>query len=138
MPQEITIALLQNAIQSNLSKSDGTARVLIDGFPRKMDQAQLFDEKVCLSQFVLFLQCSEEEMLKRLLKRGETSGRADDNEQSIKKRFRTFVDTSMPVVESYRKQGKVVEVDSMLPVEEVERKIQEALLAKGIKPLNAQ
>lgn len=109
VPQEITIALLQNAISDNLA-ADGTARILIDGFPRKMDQAQLFDAKVCASQFVLFLQCTEEIMLQRLLKRGETSGRTDDNVESIKKRFRTFVDTSMPVVDSYKQAGKVVEV----------------------------
>ncbi|CAO1630647.1 unnamed protein product [Sympodiomycopsis kandeliae] len=135
VPQEITIALLQNAIQENLSSDDGSGRILIDGFPRKMDQAKLFDEKVCPSQFVLFLQCTEETMLQRLLKRGETSGRTDDNEESIKKRFRTFVDTSMPVVDHYRANGKVVEVDSMKPVEEVEKQIQEALVAKGINPL---
>ena len=52
-------------------------------------------------------------MLKRLLKRGETSGREDDNSESIKKRFRTFEETSMPVVDYYRKQNKVVEVSVM-------------------------
>ena len=46
-------------------------------------------------------------MLQRLLKRGETSGRIDDNIESIKKRFKTFLDTSYPVVEHYMKLGKV-------------------------------
>ncbi|PWN18287.1 uridylate kinase [Microstroma glucosiphilum] len=133
VPQEVTIALLQNAIQDNLGPS-GSGRVLVDGFPRKMDQAQLFDSKVCPSQFTLFLQCTEEVMLQRLMKRGETSGRADDNVESIKKRFQTFVETSMPVVEYYREQDKVVEVDSLKPVEEVEKKIQEALREKGLRP----
>ncbi len=49
-----------------------------------MDQAIKFDESVCPSQFVLFLQCTEEVMLSRLLERGKTSGRADDNIESIR------------------------------------------------------
>jgi UMP-CMP kinase len=47
------------------------------------------NEKVNLP-FILHLECSEEIMLSRLLKRGETSGRSDDNIQSIKKRFNTY------------------------------------------------
>lgn len=46
-------------------------------------------------------------MLGRLMKRGETSGRADDNIESIKKRFRVFTETSYPVIEYYKKDGKV-------------------------------
>ncbi|RKO90276.1 adenylate kinase-domain-containing protein, partial [Blyttiomyces helicus] len=102
VPMEITIALLHAAIlQSSAS------RFLIDGFPRKMDQALKFEEEVCPSKFVLYFECPEEEMLKRLLKRGETSGRADDNIESIRKRFATFRDTSYPVIEHYEKLGKV-------------------------------
>lgn len=44
--------------------------------------------QICPSRFVLFLHADEETMLKRLLERGKTSGRADDNEESIRKRFR--------------------------------------------------
>lgn len=72
-------------------------------------------------------------MLQRLMKRGETSGRADDNAESIKKRFRTFLETSMPVVEHYEKQGKVVKVDSKSGVEQVEKEIKEALMGRGIE-----
>lgn len=69
-------------------------------------------------------------MLKRLLQRGETSGRTDDNIESIKKRFRTFEDTSMPVVDCLRKRGTVAEVNSMNPVEQVYKDICEAMDAK--------
>lgn len=82
------------------------------GFPRKMDQALHFESSVCPSQFTLFFDCPEEEMQKRLLHRGETSGRSDDNAESIKKRFKTFVETSMPVVEYFEKEGKVVRVEA--------------------------
>ncbi|KAF8959570.1 bifunctional uridylate/adenylate kinase, partial [Entomortierella lignicola] len=59
------------------------------------------------SAFTLYFECPEEVMLKRLIKRGETSGRADDNIESIKKRFRTFTETSYPVIEYFGKHGKV-------------------------------
>ena len=58
-------------------------------------------------------------MQKRLLHRGETSGRSDDNEESIKKRFKTFIETSMPVVEYFEKEGKVVKVEASKGPEEV-------------------
>lgn len=61
-----------------------------------------------MSTFVLFFDTTEEVMLKRILERGKTSGREDDNEESIKKRFRTFQETSMPVVDKYRAENKVV------------------------------
>ena len=51
-------------------------------------------------------------MLERLLNRGKTSGRSDDNEESIKKRFKTFVETSMPVVDHFEKEDKVVKVEA--------------------------
>jgi UMP-CMP kinase len=63
-----------------------------------------------MSSFVLFFDTTEEVMLERLLERGKTSGREDDNVESIKKRFRTFEETSMPVVDKYRAEGKVVTV----------------------------
>ncbi len=78
-----------------------------------MDQALKFEESVCPARFVLFFDVPEDVMQKRLLKRGETSGRADDNEESIKKRFKTFVETSMPVVEYYEKQARVVKIKAM-------------------------
>lgn len=114
VPMEVTIKLLENAMDAALKEgrkgdgwADGKGRFLIDGFPRKMDQAVKFDEEVqpiigivglvltlqcqvCMSSLVIFYQTTEEVMLKRLLKRGETSGREDDNVESIKKRFSKY------------------------------------------------
>ena len=75
-----------------------------------MDQALHFESSVCPSQFTLFFDCPEDVMQERLLNRGKTSGRSDDNAESIKKRFRTFEETSMPVVEYFEKEGKVVRI----------------------------
>lgn len=96
VPMEVTIKLLENAMRAALQSKSGSGwgddkgRFLIDGFPRKMDQALKFEEDVCQSSLVLFFTTDEETMLKRLLKRGETSGRDDDNIESIKKRFGVF------------------------------------------------
>lgn len=100
VPMEVTIALLRNAIEHTLKEREssetngwgnGKGRFLIDGFPRKMDQAIKFEQTVFPAQAVLYLECTEEVMLQRLLHRGETSGRTDDNIESIKKRFRMYI-----------------------------------------------
>ncbi|KAK0551089.1 bifunctional uridylate/adenylate kinase [Tilletia horrida] len=124
VPSHVTIALLSNAMAEH---NQGKAKFLVDGFPRQMDQAKMFDDDICENKFVLFLTCTEDIMLERILDRGKTSGRADDNVESIKKRFRTFVETSMPVVDYYRSKGKVVEVDSTKSKEQVYSEIKQAV-----------
>jgi UMP-CMP kinase len=118
VPMEVTIALLENAMRDTITRT-GTKKFLIDGFPRKMDQAFKFEEVVCPAKLVLFYDCPEAEMEKRLLERGKTSGRADDNADSIRKRFRTFVETSMPVVTHYEAENRVVKVNSTPPPDQV-------------------
>lgn len=109
VPMEVTIALLEKAMKETIS-NDGKTRFLIDGFPRKMDQATKFEETVVESKFVLYFSCTEETLLDRLLKRAETSGREDDNIESIKKRFQVFKETSFPVIETFEKKNKVRQV----------------------------
>lgn len=116
---EVTVQLLENAITDVVKNNNGKGKFLIDGFPRKMDQAVKFEETVCPSKFVLFFDCPEEEMEKRLLIRGKTSGRADDNAESIKKRFKVFEETSMPVIDYFRKKDQVVQVVATKTPDEV-------------------
>lgn len=118
VPMEVTIALLEKAMRETINTSNNK-RFLIDGFPRKMDQALKFEEVVCPAKLVLFYDCPEAEMERRLLERGKTSGRDDDNAESIRKRFRTFVETSMPVVHHYEAENRVVRVDSTPPPDQV-------------------
>ena len=66
-------------------------------------------------------------MQKRLLERGKTSGRSDDNEESIKKRFKVFVETSMPVVDYFEKQGRVVKIQATKTPDEVYKETREKL-----------
>nr|POE48416.1 uridylate kinase [Quercus suber] len=132
VPMEVTIQLLENAMRDTITDT-GNRKFLIDGFPRKMDQATAFEEKVVPSKFTLFFDCPEETMRERLLKRGETSGRADDNEESIKKRFRTFVETSMPVVDAFAKDGRVVKVDATKGPDEVYEIVKEEFGKAGLE-----
>ncbi|KAJ6547282.1 UMP-CMP kinase [Mycena capillaripes] len=134
VPMEVTVKLLENAMTEALKEGrsgdgwvDGRGRFLIDGFPRKMDQAIKFDEDVCMASMVLFFSTTEEVMLSRLLERGKTSGREDDNAESIKKRFNTYKETTMPVIKHYEALGKVAEIDSSPSVEEVHQQAKAAV-----------
>ena len=133
VPMEVTIQLLENAMTATI-KDNGNRKFLIDGFPRKMDQALKFEEAVVPSKFTLFFDCPEDTMQERLLKRGETSGRADDNLESIKKRFKTFVETSMPVVDYFEKEGRVVKVMATSSPDKVYEDVKKQFDQRGLKP----
>ncbi|KAF1995149.1 UMP-CMP kinase-like protein [Amniculicola lignicola CBS 123094] len=137
VPMEVTIQLLENAMKA-AKDGEGKTLFLIDGFPRKLDQAHAFESTVVPSAFTLFLTCPEAVMESRLLNRGKTSGRADDNIESIKKRFRTFVETSMPVVDEFERLGKVVKVEAVKGPEEVYEEVQKGFAARGMKPLEVK
>ncbi|CAM9486246.1 unnamed protein product [Hapterophycus canaliculatus] len=102
----IMVALLKQAILTGESK-----RFLLDGFPRSEENLDAWfeefsDDEVQVS-FTLFLYCPKDELKKRLLERGETSGRADDNVETVLKRFDTFEKESLPVVERLDRLGMV-------------------------------
>ena len=67
-------------------------------------------QQVVESDFLLFFDCSEEIMQERLLKRSETSGRPDDNIETIQKRFATFVEKTLPVVGHYEELNRLNKV----------------------------
>jgi UMP-CMP kinase len=110
VPAEVTVDLLRKAMDKS-----GATKFLIDGFPRDPDNLSCWEEKMsekCFVEFLLYLECPEEEMMQRLLERGKTSGRNDDNAESIRKRFKTYVQSTQPIVDHFRKLGKVKEVNS--------------------------
>ncbi|SLM38881.1 uridylate kinase [Lasallia pustulata] len=131
VPMEVTVQLLENAMTEDIKQHDGKGKFLIDGFPRKMDQALHFEASVCPSKSTLFFDCPEDVMLARLLNRGKTSGRTDDNEESIKKRFKTFVDTSMPVVDYFETKGKLVKILAVRSPDEVYQEVRRVLRSLG-------
>jgi len=75
----------------------------------------------------LYVKASDETMTKRLLHRGQTSGRIDDNEETIKKRLKTFHNQTIPVLDLYERQDKLAEVNSELAPDEVFKEVREAL-----------
>ncbi|KAL2536663.1 UMP-CMP kinase 3 [Forsythia ovata] len=113
VPSEVTIKLLQRAMQES-----GNDKFLIDGFPRNEENRAAFESVTgILPEFVLFFDCSEEEMERRLLSRNQ--GREDDNIETIRKRFKVFMESSLPVIEYYNTKGKVRKIDAGKPIEEV-------------------
>jgi UMP-CMP kinase len=79
---------------------------LIDGFPRNKENRDAWETTAGYDcDFVLFFDAPQDVMLQRLL--GRDQGRSDDNETTIKLRFKTFEESSMPVVRYYEQKGKV-------------------------------
>jgi len=96
---------------------------LIDGFPRNEENLSGWkrivgkDAKV---ETTLFFECSFEILEKRLIARGKTSGRVDDNIESIKKRFKTFEAQTLPILDIIQKEGiSVQKIDSSKSIENV-------------------
>ncbi|XP_010546799.1 PREDICTED: UMP-CMP kinase 3 isoform X2 [Tarenaya hassleriana] len=113
VPSEVTVKLLQKAMQES-----GNDKFLIDGFPRNEENRAAFENVTKIEpKFVLFFDCHEEEMERRLLNRNQ--GREDDNIETIRKRFKVFLESSLPVVEYYEAKGKVRKIEAVKPVEEV-------------------
>lgn len=109
VPDEVVIGMISSALDSH----PDVVGFLFDGFPRTSNQAEALDNLLELKGLsisaMLALDVSEEELVKRLLKRGETSGRADDiNEQVIRTRIHEYRKKTAQVADHYKKTGKVV------------------------------
>lgn len=129
VPVDITVKLLKEAMEAS-----GSKKVLVDGFPRNLDNLEGWDRVMGSAadvRFVLFFDCPEEVMVTRLMERGKTSGRVDDNLESIRKRLRTYMDSTMPIVNEFDKKGKVRKVDGNRPVEEVSADVERLMRAEG-------
>ncbi|MCC7299426.1 MAG: adenylate kinase [Bacteroidia bacterium] len=107
VPDAVVIGMVRNFISSHSS----AAGFIFDGFPRTVAQAGALDEM--LHEFnaevnvVLGLEVEEDELVKRLLLRGQTSGRADDqSEDTIRNRFREYQSKTLPLSAHYTSQGK--------------------------------
>ena len=101
VPDEKMIALIENFIASLPSDSKG---VIFDGFPRTVEQAEALTEllkKYKMEAVMLDMIVDEQEVINRLINRGKTSGRADDNEETIKKRLEVYHRQTQPVATYY-------------------------------------
>ncbi len=120
VPDEVVIGMISSALEAN-PNSKG---FLFDGFPRTSAQAaaldKLLDLKKTAIEIMLALVVSEEELVKRLLKRGETSGRSDDdNDSVIRARIVEYNDKTAPVADHYKNLDKAVLVNGEGTVDEI-------------------
>merc|ERR1712061_685478 len=105
---------------------------LIDGYPRNLDNVTGWEENVGDAATVcgvLYYEAAEAALEKRLLGRGETSGRNDDNLEVIRKRFQTYERETWPIIEKYMTDGvvPVFTIDGMPPMEEVWKVTEETI-----------
>ena len=120
VPDEVVIGMISSALDEN-PEAKG---FLFDGFPRTPAQAKALDNLLELKEApiaaMLALDVSEEELVKRLLKRGETSGRSDDNNESvIRARIVEYQNKTAVVADYYRQFDKVVMIKGEGTVEDI-------------------
>jgi len=120
VPDEVVIGM----IETKLTENRGVAGFIFDGFPRTVKQAEALD--TLLNQHgtsittMVALVVDEEELIRRLLKRGETSGRPDDkNEATARRRVSVYNSETMPVAEHYEKQDKYAAVSGVGTIEDI-------------------
>ena len=125
VPDQVTI----NMLVDELKKPTETNGFILDGFPRTSFQTEALDQivkeqlnseiSVCLSLVV-----DDEILVSRLVKRGETSGRVDDSEESIiRNRIKEYYAKTAEVAELYKQQGKYVEINGVGEISEISEKL---------------
>ena len=133
VPDDLMIEL----IRERLSQPDVERGFVLDGFPRTLEQADALDDMLLEIgsplDVVFDLQIDEPTTVVRLLGRAHEEGRSDDTPEAIAKRLELFRDATMPVIEHYRAQGKVVGVHAAGTVNQVFNEIQEALEQVGAR-----
>lgn len=120
VPDEVVIGMISSALDENA----GARGFLFDGFPRTSAQAEALDNLLYIKKasiaIMLAMIVSEEELVKRLVKRGETSGRSDDNnEQVIRARIAEYHSKTAAVADYYTKFEKVITVKGEGSVEDI-------------------
>lgn len=120
VPDSITIGMLKNKVNAN----PDVPGYIFDGFPRNISQAEALDDFLAENgeqvKALLSLQVDDEEIVKRILNRGKTSGRSDDNDESIiRNRIDVYKSETSPVYDFYDAQGKAQLIDGIGSLEEI-------------------
>lgn len=127
VPDEVTVDM----VRERLRELTRETRILFDGFPRTVAQAEALDK--LLAEFdrhvgaVLVLDVPREELAKRLRRRGELESRADDTPEVIATRYDVYIQQTAPVVEHYERNGLVKRIDGRGAVEDVAARMAAAL-----------
>lgn len=109
--------IVAQIIEKKLSDNRNSAGFLFDGYPRTVRQAEILEEMLEKYDMplsgVLSLEVPEEMLIQRMLERGKTSGRADDNLESIKHRFEEYYEKTHPVTDFYEAKGNLHPVNGV-------------------------
>ena len=127
VPDEITNRMVRNRID----EADAEPGFLLDGYPRTVAQVKELDGMIRFTGHQLdaavVLTVDAEELVQRLLLRAQTEGRADDTEEVIRRRQEVYAEQTAPLVDIYRERGVLVEIDGTGAVDEVTKRIFDAL-----------
>ena len=129
VPDELIIDILAQVLDEN--KDNASEGVIFDGFPRTIPQAealeQLLADRGTQVDAVVGLEVPEEELIKRILLRGQMSGRSDDNEDTARKRLETYHNQTSPLKAYYQEQGKYRAINGLGSIDGIFDLIKEAL-----------
>lgn len=128
VPDEVTMQLLEQHIDSLPQDTKG---LIFDGFPRTLNQAvqleMLMKKRGDETAILIDINVPEDEIIRRLLERGKTSGRADDNLETIKERLQVYHDQTRPVDDYYELHDKYVRIQGMGTISEIFGRISRVL-----------
>ena len=127
-------ALIIDMLAATLDKKGKDIKgVIFDGFPRTIAQAEALDnmleERGQKVNVVIGLEVDDEELIKRIVLRGQTSGRADDNEETAKKRLDTYYGQTLPLKDYYVAQGKYAKINGVGSIDSIYANISAAIKA---------
>lgn len=121
VPDELIIDILAQVLDEN--KENAREGVIFDGFPRTIPQAEalerLLADRGTRVDAVVGLEVPEEELIKRILLRGQQSGRADDNEDTARKRLEVYHNQTSPLKAYYEQQGKYRAIDGVGSIDDI-------------------
>ena len=135
IPDDLMVSILENVLDNEANAKKG---VVFDGFPRTIPQAEALREMLARRgtevHAVIGLEVPEEELVERLLNRGKTTGRADDNLETIKNRLDVYHNQTQPLQQYYTKEGKYHPVNGSGLVDEIFNDIADGIeKSTGIK-----
>ncbi|MBN2166545.1 MAG: adenylate kinase [Marinilabiliaceae bacterium] len=123
--------LIIDMIDSKIDKLHNIPGIIFDGFPRTVEQAEALKELLNSHgeevSVMVNLNVDRQELIDRLLKRGETSGRTDDNLETIEKRLSVYESQTTPVIDYYKKEKKLVEIKGIGNIDDIFGRIANAL-----------
>lgn len=128
VPDDVTVQLLEQYIDSLPKDTKG---LIFDGFPRTLNQAvqleRLMKKRGDTTAILIDINVPEDEIIRRLLERGKTSGRADDNLETIKERLKVYHELTRPVDDYYELNDKYVRIQGLGAISEIFGRISRVL-----------